>query len=79
MVHFFHRASDKSPATIVDTSSPETGFDVKPSLLRYPGLRLISHEEGKTADEWARECASPEIPVLCPVPIKRQCPHLLWR
>ena len=63
-----YRASDKSPATIIDTSSPEFGFESKPP--QYPGLRLISHEEGKTEEEKQRECASPEIPLVCPKPVK---------
>ena len=35
----------------------------------YPGLKLISMEEGRTPDG-DRETVSPEIPVLCPTPIK---------
>ena len=51
----------------MSTSSPEC--DDKKYL--YPGLKLISMEEGGGCDEnTEREIVSPEIPVLCPTPIK---------
>ena len=63
------RASDASPATIIYSSSPECTAEenIKPS---FQGLKLISMDEGKSEEERERECSSPAVPVICPVPIK---------
>ena len=61
-----HRASNDSPATIISTSSPEC--EERVTSLQYPGLKLISMEEA--GGDVERTTNSPEIPVLCPTPIK---------
>ena len=64
------RASDASPATIIYSSSPECTAEENLKGPTYSGLKLISMEEGKSEEENERECSSPAVPVVCPVPIK---------
>ena len=65
------RGSDQSPATIIPSSSPEfdTEEDVKGRVMGLKGLRFISADE-MTLEERALECRSPEIPIICPVPVR---------
>ena len=71
--YFYFRASNESPATIVTTSSPECDLEDRSENAKYPGLRLISMDEGVSAEEKDRQCDSPVIPVLCPVPVRGKC------
>ena len=75
MYLFCFSASDQSPATIVDTSSPEVDVvceETETIRRMYPGLRLISHEDGTSEGDASRECSSPEVPIVCPIPVKRE-------
>ncbi|XP_037091196.1 histone-lysine N-methyltransferase 2D-like [Pollicipes pollicipes] len=55
-----------SPDTVISSSSPETV--VPDCSYRYPGLRLIE-DDWLEPPERAR-CASPDIPLIAPVPVR---------
>ena len=66
------RGSNQSPATIVSSSSPECSDDIPDTM--FPGLiRLISLDGRQEGGKTERDTLSPEIPIICPVPIKREC------
>lgn len=66
----FKRNSDQSPLTIISSSSPELIPDENSSSIGNRFLKLICTEKR------SENCASPDIPIACPLPLKGIC--LLW-